>query len=289
MERRTFLLNSGAALIAVTASRVKADSPDPSLIAIETELGGRIGVAALDTGSGAWLRHRADERFAMCSTFKWMLAAAVLDKTRPDEAALDRPLHYDRKDLLEYAPVTAAHISEGALSVRALCEAAVELSDNTAANLLLTLIGGPPALTRYLRRTGDHTTRLDRTEPSLNTNIPNDLRDTTTPAAMVATMQRILLGEALPRRSRELLIDWLKKCQTGTHRLRAGLPKDWTVGDKTGTGSHESANDVAIAWPAQRAPLLIAAYMSGSGAPAEALDAAHAKIGGAVARAFGAP
>jgi beta-lactamase class A len=307
VQRRTFMLSTGAALLAATAQITTLDgaagSPAhttrpargsqpvaaarSSLVAIENQLGGRVGVAALDVGSGVWLKYRADERFAMCSTFKWMLAAAVLSQADQDAALLDRLIHYGPMDLLDVAPVTSAHISEGALSIRALCEAAVEVSDNTAANLLLKFIGGPKALTAYLRRTGDRVTRLDRNEPTLNTNLANDPRDTTTPAAMVATLQRLLLGNALSTSSRELLLDWLKKCQTGTHRIRAGLPQDWPVGDKTGTGANSAANDNAIAFPPGRAPVLIATYLSGSGASADALNDAHARIGGVVAAAFG--
>jgi beta-lactamase class A len=152
--------------------------------------------------------------------------------------------------------------------------------------LLLKFIGGPTSLTQYLRSTGDRTTRLDRTEPELNTNLPGDPRDTTTPNAMLATMQAILLGNALTPLSRELLLGWLKDSQTGLSRLRAGLPLGWMVGDKTGTGDRGAANDIAVAWPPQRPPILIAAYLADSGASAEALNAAHARLGGVVAAAF---
>jgi beta-lactamase class A len=163
---------------------------------------------------------------------------------------------------------------------------AVEMSDNTAANVLLRFIGGSAALTRNLRTIGDHTTRLDRMEPSLNSNLPGDPRDTTTPSAMIATMHNLLVGNALSEASRGLLLTWLKGCQTGLHRLRAGLSPTWTAGDKTGTGENGAVNDNAIVWPPRRAPILIAAYLSGSHASAVELDAAHARIGALVAAEF---
>ena len=253
---------------------------------VEKQLGGRIGVAAVNTGNGARLLRRAGERFAMCSTFKWLLAAAVLAKVAEEGITLERRLSFGPRDLLDFSPVTKAHIGEGALSIKSLCEAAVEFSDNTAANTLLKFIGGPPSLTRYLRHIGDSITRLDRFELSLNTNVPGDPRDTTTPETMIATMRTILVGNALSADSRETLIGWMKDCQTGLDRLRAGLPQTWAVGDKTGTGANGAANDNAIAWPPGRSPVLIAAYMSDSHAASGALDGAHARIGSIIAAAF---
>jgi beta-lactamase class A len=287
-SRRAFILR-GACALAFTAAQVRQSTHSdtrPQLDDIEAELGGRIGVAVIDTRNGARLAHRGDERFAMCSTFKWMLAAAVLAKHDQSGGILDRHLSYGPKDLLSHSPVTKEHVAEGSLAIEALCQAAVETSDNTAANALLKFIGGPPALTRYLRQIGDQTTRLDRVELSLNTNMPGDPRDTTTPNAMIATMQRMLVSDELSAASRDMLLKWMKNCQTGLHRLRAGLPPAWTVGDKTGTGDNGAANDNAIIWPPQRPPILVAAYLSESHASPEALDAAHARIGTIVAETF---
>ncbi len=269
-----------AAAHSARAAHADTDSPFAEL---ERELGGRVGVAALDTASGLRLAHRGAERFAMCSTFKWLLAAAVLAQQDRDGAVLEHRLPVRPQDLLAHSPITAARVAEGALPIAALCEAAVESSDNTAANALLEFLGGPAALTRYLRAIGDPTTRLDRVELDLNANAPQDPRDTTTPQAMLATMQTVLLGGALSRESRALLLSWMKNCKTGLQRLRAGLPPDWVVGDKTGTGERGAANDVAIAWPPQRPPILIAAYLSDSRASPEALEAAHARIAGFIA------
>lgn len=265
-ERRVFLLGGAAALFsACAAPRPSAQrETDSRLAQLESELNGRIGLCALDTGTGAHLRHRGAERYAMCSTFKWVLAAAVLAQVDEGRTLLAQPLSYGPADLLGYSPVTTEHVTERAMPIVELCQAAVELSDNTAANLLLSYIGGPPSLTRFLRRIGD----------------------TSTPDAMVATMQRILLGQALRRDSRTVLLEWLENCRTGLHRLRAGLPPDWSVGDKTGTGQHGAANDDAIIWPPGRAPILIALFLSDSQASADALDATHAQIGRIVAATF---
>ena len=287
-SRRTFILRGACGLaFAAGQARRSAHSDTPlRLDDMESDLGGRIGVAAIDTGNGARIAHRGDERFAMCSTFKWMLAAAVLAQHDHGGKILGQHLTYGPKDLLAHSPVTQEHVAEGSLPIAELCKAAVETSDNTAANTLLKFIGGPSALTRYLRTIGDHTTRLDRVELSLNTNLPGDPRDTTTPNAMIATMQTLLVGNALSETAREMLLAWLKNCQTGLQRLRAGLPPLWTAGDKTGTGEHGAVNDIAIIWPPQRAPILIAAYLSDSHASPQALDAAHARIGANVAAEF---
>jgi beta-lactamase class A len=287
-SRRNFFLRSACALACAAApARLPARADAVAQIAaLEAHLGGRIGLAAIDTGGGARLGRRSDERFAMCSTFKWVLAAAVLARHDHSAGILGQHLAFKPADLLPHSPVTAARVAEGSLAVGELCKAAVEASDNAAANLLLTFLGGPAALTYYLRSLGDRTTRLDRTETSLNENLPGDPRDTTTPNAMLATMQAVLLGEALSSASREMLLTWLKGCQTGLARLRAGLPPTWTAGDKTGTGDNGAANDVAIAWPPQRPPILIAAYLSESHAATQALDAVHARLGGIVAASF---
>jgi beta-lactamase class A len=287
--RRTFL--SGLGAVAGTAGWAACDNTamrfDDEISAIEAKLGGRFGVMALDTGSGARLAHREDERFAMASTFKWLLAAFLLAKVDRGEITLDQREPYGAVDLLPHAPVTKAHLAEGGLGLGQLVEAAVEVSDNGAANLLLKRYGGPAALTAFLRSIGDDTTRLDRIEMALNSNLPGDPRDTTTPAAMVATMRKVLLGEVLAPASRERLVFWLKGCQTGQARLRAGFPKGWVAGDKTGTGENAAINDLAIAWPpGDRRPVLVACYTSGSKATLDAIERAQARIGGLVAASF---
>ncbi len=181
-------------LLAANVAGARSDAAN-QIAAIEARVGGRIGVAALDTGSGRRLDYRADERFPMCSTFKFLAAAAVLKRVDEKQDQLDRFASYDAKDILEYAPVTKAHLKEGGMALGALCEAAIEQSDNTAGNLLLDAVGGPAGVTNFARSLGDQVTRLDRKEPDLNSAIPGDDRDTTTPGSMLADMTRILTGD----------------------------------------------------------------------------------------------
>ena len=219
----------------------------------------------------------------MASTFKPLLAAAVLN--RVDQGLLDsaQRVPFGSKDMLSHAPVTSRYVERGWMTVLELCEAMVTQSDNPAANLLINLIGGPTELTQFLRTIGDDVSRLDRKELELNTNLPGDPQDTTTPRAMVDTMRKLVTGAVLATPSRLQLITWLKDARTGLDRIRAGLPRRWEIGDKTGTGANGAVNDVAVAWPPARAPLLIAIYMSESRQSLNALQAAHAEIASAIA------
>jgi len=231
-----------------------------ALADLENRFGGRLGVFALDTGSGATIGHRADERFAMCSTFK-VLAAAAIVRLRGERPGLllDQVVHYTPAKVIDGSPVSGPHVADG-MTVAALCKAAIDHSDNTAANLLLGILGGPPAVTAFARTLGDPLTRLDRTEPELNIVPPGELRDTSTPAMMAADLRTLVLGDALDPAGRDLLTGWLVGNTTGGTRIRAGLPAGWRVGDKTGTGSRGEANDLAVAWPPGRAPLIISGY-----------------------------
>jgi beta-lactamase class A len=220
----------------------------------------------------------------MCSTFKLPLVAAILKRVDAGEELLERRIAYDATALLEYAPVTREHVSEGGMSVEGLCEASIVVSDNTAANLLLETLGGPRGLTAFFRTVGDSTSRLDRNEPMLNTAIPGDERDTTTPSAMLEVMHELLLGNVLRDASKERLLRWLIATKTGLKRLRAGIPAEYRAGDKTGTGNHGATNDLAIAWPPARPPVLIAAYSWGSTASTERLSDALAQAARLVLR-----
>ncbi len=269
--------------LAAAGSARAAPAFEARIAAIEARRGGRLGVAVIDTGSGRSAGRRAHERFPMCSTFKLLAVAAVLARVDAGHERLDRWVRFGKADLLENAPVTSAHAAAAGMPLGELCAAAIDYSDNTAANLILASLGGPAGYTRFVRSLGDRFTRLDRTEPTLNTSIPGDPRDTTTPAAMTGSLRAVLVGDALSAGSRERLIGWLKGNQTGGHRLRAGLPRTWTVGDKTGTGAHGSTNDIGILWPPGRAPLLVAAYFTGSDAPIAEREAALAEVGRAIA------
>ena len=307
LARRRLLLGAAATLVSSTRSWAYAASPaarhavSPAgevaasnvaaahvqIAAIERRVGGRLGVAALNTGTQARIAYRTDERFPMCSTFKLPLVALILSRVDAGKERLDRFVTYRDDPRISYAPITRQHMAEGGMSVEALCAAAICYSDNIAANVLLESVAGPPALTAYFRRLGDRDSRLDRNEPALNSAITRDPRDTTKPAAMVETLRKLLLGTVLSADSRKQLIDWLIANTTGDHRLRAGLPTDWRIGDKTGTGEHGATNDVAILWPAPaQAPILITAYLVGSTAHSTDLDAAQADVGRIVAAAF---
>jgi beta-lactamase class A len=231
---------------------------------LEQKSGGRLGVAYLDTATGERAGHRADERFPMCSTHKFLSAAAILSRVDRGQEHLERVVHFTEKDIPGYSPATQPRVGEPGMSVGELCEAAITLSDNTAANLLLASIGGPAGWTAYVRTLGDHVTRLDRNEPTLNEALPGDPRDTTSPNAMVSDLRKVALGNALTPVLRDLLVTWLVECKTGGQRLRAGVPADWKEGDKTGTGERGTSNDVAIFWPPKRPPILVAAYLTGS-------------------------
>lgn len=254
---------------------------------LERRHGGRLGVAALDMGSDRQSSYRSDERFPLCSTFKFLAAAFVLARVDRGDERLDRRVVFSDRDLVTYSPVTKDHVGPAGMSMAEICDAAVTLSDNTAGNLMLGSFGGPSALTHYARTLGDGVTRLDRIETALNEAAPGDPRDTTSPAAMLGAMQRLLVGDALSAGSRERLTGWLLASKTGAKRLRAGLPADWRVGDKTGTGGNGSANDIAIVLPPGRAPILVAVYFTGSTISDEARSTVIADAGRIVAAGLG--
>ncbi|HEY9066126.1 MAG TPA: class A beta-lactamase [Burkholderiaceae bacterium] len=245
---------------------------------------GRLGVAILDTATGAHYAHRAHERFLLCSTFKLLASAYVLRRVDRGQESLDRRIAYDATALLSWSPVTEKHVADG-MTLGALCEAAITYSDNAAANLILASYGGPPALTAFVRTLGDDVTRVDRTEPALNAHgHAGDMRDTTSPHAMLRSLQKLVLGDALSAASRTQLQQWLRANTTGEHRLKAGLPDGWTIGDKTGSFGRGdgggTSNDVAVVWPPDgRAPLLVAAFLMDSAAPSAARDATLASVG----------
>jgi len=269
-----------------SAAAADISKAEAQVSTIEVKLGGRLGIALLDLESGQRLEHRARERFPMCSTFKLLAAAAVLHRVDLKQDQLTRFVTYTKADLLEYAPVTKAHIDEGGMTLSALCDAAIQQSDNTAGNLLLKSIGGPAGLTRYARSLGDKETRLDRVEPALNSALPGDERDTTTPTAMVENLRALLLGDALTPAARDQLNSWLAGNETGGEMLRAGLPKDWNVGDKTGRGANGATNDIAILRPPGRQPTVVAVYSVGSTANATDRQNAIAEVGRLIAETF---
>jgi beta-lactamase class A len=229
--------------------------PRDRLVALERRFDARLGVYALATGTGTEIAYRADARFAFCSTFKALAAAAVL-RLNP-LSHLDDRIAYSEADLLPHAPITSQHVAAG-MTVRELCDAAVRYSDGPAGNLLVRDLGGPARLTAFLRGLGDTVTRMDRVEPAITEATPGDRRDTTSPRALGTDYGKIVLGDVLPAAKRAFLRDLLERNTTGDHRIRAGVPRGWTVADKTGTGSYGTLNDVAIVWPRRSAPLVLA-------------------------------
>jgi beta-lactamase class A len=273
------LLAVGFLLLLVTATEVfgVAEEKKNAWEAVASRLqqiatqagGGRLGVAALDMATERRVVDHEQERFAMCSTFKFLAVAAVLHRVDPGEEKLDRFIQYTERDILAWAPVTKQHLHEGGMTVEALCFAAIAYSDNTAANLLLQTLGGPSGVTAYAVSLGDNVTRLDRMEPELNHVVPGDPRDTTSPAAMLADMQKILLGDALSAASREKLESWLVQNTTGDGMIRAGVPKDWRVGDKTGRSGTGNTNDIAIIRRPNGEAILLCIYVEAAGATEE--------------------
>lgn len=269
MNRRHFHLNlaAAAAAVALPAGAQTPSRPAPAArwSAIESRSGGRMGIAIL-RADGRIEGHRLDERFPMCSTFKWLAGAHVLQRVDLGLERLDRRIPYGREVLQPHSPITEKHVGEG-MALGDLCHATITTSDNAAGNLVLASFGGPAGLTAYARSLGDETTRLDRWETELNEALPGDPRDTTTPRAMVRLLQATLVGKALSPASRDVLAGWMEATRTNLQRLRADLPAGWRMGSKTGTGGRGTTNDVGIFWPPGQAPILVAAYVTNTQAP----------------------
>jgi beta-lactamase class A len=290
MLRRSFLIGAGSTAASAVAPRAPASFGSErfrrGVLALEEAAQGRLGLVVLDTGTRARFSHRANERFPLCSTFKLPLAAAVLEQADRGREQLDRPIPVSALDIVPHSPVTQSCIG-GVATVAELCEATMIDSDNAAANLLLPVVGGPAGLTRFMRRMDGGVSRLDRVEPALNESCPGDPRDTTSPAAMVAMLQRLAFGSALLPQSRERLVGWMLANRTGARRLRAGLPAGWRIGDKTGAGANGSDNEAAILWPPNRPPILVAAYLTRTPLPFERTNAIHAQLARLIAAAAG--
>jgi beta-lactamase class A len=277
VRRRELLICSLALSTGVAAGSARAQDLHAELKAIETRTGGRLGLRAITADGAKSVDWRSDERFMMCSTFKALAVAAVLARVDSGQEQLDRWIAYGPQDLQDYAPISKTHLDKGGMRLGELCAAAVELSDNTAANLILTALGGPAGVTSYIRSLGDTVTRLDRNEPTLNRPGPaGDLHDTTTPSSMVGLWRKILLQDALSSASREQLSAWLKDCKTGPDRIKSITPAGWTIGHKTGTGE-KTLGDLAILTPPSGRPILMAIYFEAPGALSHPHDEAIAE------------
>lgn len=265
--RKTALMAAAVMpMIAFTATSwaqtaTKMTSVQQQLVALEKESGGRLGVMLINTADNSQVAYRADERFAMCSTSKFMAASAILKQSETQKDLLSQPVSIKKSDLVNYNPVTEKHLNDG-MTIGELAAAALQYSDNTAMNKLIEHLGGPQKVTEYARTLGDNTFRLDRTEPTLNTAIPGDDRDTSTPRAMATSLEKATLGTALAPPQREQLVEWMKGNTTGAMSIRAGLPATWIVGDKTGSGDYGTTNDIAVIWPENKAPLILVTYFT---------------------------
>lgn len=286
LRRRSFIIGSSLLLPIAGLGAGPAFSAENDvnrqLASLEERTGGRLGVSVLDTKSNVSFGHRQDERFAMCSTFKALAAAFVLARVDKGQETLGRRIVVSKADLHAHSPVAEKHVGDG-MTVGELCDAAVTYSDNAAANLILASFGGPDGLTAWLRSIGDETTRLDRTEPALNEAKPGDPRDTTTPAAMMRTLGKLLLEDALSPSSRDQFAAWLVANRTGDRRLRAGLPANWTIGEKTGTSGHGEAGDVGFMRPPKGQTILASVYIAEAPKPVKELEPIFAEVGKLIA------
>ncbi|WP_298261589.1 class A beta-lactamase [Bradyrhizobium sp.] len=264
-------------------SRNRPEKLERDISALEKERGGRLGVAVLDTSNEMSAAFRGDERFPMCSTFKLLAVTATLARVDGGKERLDRRIRFQAGDVVANSPLTKGHAGGDGMTLAEICEAAMIVSDNTAANLLLADMGGPAGVTAYARSLGDQVTRLDRGEPDLNQALPGDPRDTTSPKAMLSNLRTIVTGKILTPGSREHLVNWLIGNKTGDTRLRAGLPHEWRVGDKTGSGERGTTNDVGVVWPSSgRPPVFVAVYLTGSSPESEHRNATIAAVGRAL-------
>ncbi|MEU5849074.1 class A beta-lactamase [Saccharopolyspora shandongensis] len=296
--RRTILgaLLAAPAVAACGSSGVAAapssSGPDltgmhaPDFAGLERRYDARLGLFAVNVHTGRSMGYRADERFAMCSTFKTYAAGALLHRNGLAGGYFDKLIHYTEADLVANSPITGPNAGIG-MMVNELCAAAMTRSDNTAANLLLAELGGPPAITAFARSIGDGSTRLDRWETDLNTAIPGDERDTTTPAGIAAGYRALVVGDALGAPERDRLSGWLFANTTGAARIRAGLPPTWRTGDKTGTGDYASGNDVAVTWTDRGQAIVIAVLTTRPRKDDKVDNGLHADTARIVAAALG--
>ncbi|WP_434052726.1 MAG: class A beta-lactamase [Roseibium sp.] len=288
-SRRFALLGLLIPILSVVPAGAADFDPGPVARAVEdveTRLSARVGVAIMDTQTGKTWSNRGDERFPLNSTFKALLCAALLDAAEKGTADAKREVVVQESDIVSYSPVLEKHVGGKGFSIGELCEVTVTTSDNAAANLVMAELGGPEGVTAYLRRIGDDKTRIDRWEPDSNTGVPGDPRDTTTPWAAAETLRKLVLGDALEPQARVTLTSWLEGNKVGNSTLRAGIPKNWRIADKTGAGSNGSRNNIAVIWPENRDPVVIAIYITQTTAAFQTRNAAIAGIGAALAESI---
>lgn len=258
---------SGIVLLAATGCSLSAHAAfdqqtlQKKIEMLENKSGGKLGLTVVDTSDGTTYSWRGDEKFPLCSTSKVMVVAAILKKSESDTNLLAKKITINKSDMVNYNPITSKYI-DSSMTITELSKAALQYSDNAAMNKLLSYLGGPRHATQFARTIGDKTYRLDRNEPGLNTAIPGDSRDTTTPSAMADTLNKLILGTALKKEQKAKLTEWMKGNTTGLNSIKAGLPAEWTVADKTGSGDYGTTNDIAVIWPKNHAPVILTTYFT---------------------------
>jgi beta-lactamase class A len=287
LTRRRFSVSVGSMLAAAVmlhsgvsvAAAKPEDELSRKLVEIERRLGARLGATIRDTETRHQWAYRSDERFPMTSTFKAFACAGILARVDAGKEDLNRRIAFEKKDLVTYSPVTETRVGGEGMRISEICEAAMSMSDNSAGNMVLDVLGGPEGFTQFMRSIGDNVTRLDRKETDLNEATPSDPRDTTTPNAIAKSLHDLVLGDALSLNSRRQLEDWLVGNRVGGPLLRAGLPKTWRIGDRTGAGGFGSRSIVAVIWPPQRKPVVVAIYITATEASMDVRNAAIAELG----------
>lgn len=254
--------------------------------AVEQRLDARVGVALYDSATGETWDYQGDDRFPITSTFKTLACAALLSRAEKGVENLDRRVTFGKDDLVTYSPVTETRTGEPGMTLEELCEATMATSDNSAANFVLDALGGPDGVTGFVRDLGDTITRLDRTETTLNEATPGDPRDTTTPNAMVNNLRKLVLGDTLSDGSRDTLVSWLKGNRVSDNLLRAAIPQDWKIGDRSGAGGYGSRSITAVLWPPNREPLVLAIYITETEATFDERNDAIADIGHVVIKHY---
>lgn len=258
---------SGIVLLAATGCSLSAHAAfdqqtlQKKIEMLENKSGGKLGLTVVDTSDGTMYSWRGDEKFPLCSTSKVMVVAAILKKSESNTNLLAKKITINKSDMVNYNPITSKYI-DSSMTITELSKAALQYSDNAAMNKLLSYLGGPRYATQFARTIGDKAYRLDRNEPGLNTAIPSDSRDTTTPSAMAETLNKLILGNALKKEQKAKLTEWMKGNTTGLNSIKAGLPAEWTVADKTGSGDYGTTNDVAVIWPKNHAPVILTTYFT---------------------------
>lgn len=264
----------------LTPLTVSANTYNYDIKKIESDFNGRVGVYALNTETGKVFEYRGKERFPLCSSFKSFLAAAVLHQDQKKPGFLQEMVKYNDRKMEPHSPITGAHQKSG-MTVYDMAKATLQYSDNGAANMLMDrYINGPEGMTKFMKGLGDDKFRLDRWELDLNSAIPGDPRDTSTPKAVTNSLNMLISGDIFDAEHQKTFEEWMIGNTTGNARIRSSVPEGWVVGDKTGTcGNYGTANDHAIIWPKDSSsPMIVSIYTTRNEKDAQHSDAVIAQL-----------